>query len=783
MKIHHIILGLLCILYAEISFAQSKLYFAKGQNIGSISILDPQSVLVFESENVSINGELLGQRSQIRFTKKYMVYPSIINSANGPIDIDVYWSLGNSNYDCIIDWGNNTIEQFKLTTINNNIYVSKKDKLKEIRKNNYIKQLQKITKSINDSINKSTDSVQIARYLIYPVTKNYYDNYSELFGENTPQDITYLHNMGYGILKRYENAIESIKNEYKKQDSLRIANIKVALTSKNKNEYDTLEIIKRSNAIIFNTFFPDSTHFLKKLSDTSFLKQCKKLITKFKVLNISKIDSNNFLGLYEVQIRIPDLFELSKNNGWNITVIGLGNDIVYRLKKYSLLSNQEFNALCELTGNLHNLSSNSIKPIVKESSLNLVNNKWIADYKINIQYTNAINSIREIFLNNINILDANKIDFLGEYIKDEKINKYSINIFKDYNTYTKNSFHLTHTRSWLSGEFEKFTLFNSLSKQILNEFFKRLNNHYSKAWSTNLCNVLYKGEIKEEEYIKLRYRDDIRQWEKTYFEELEDNISSGDKVLEFKFPSDTDVVTTYYIRQTVKENDIDKFDKNPKFEIHNNIFYKDGGYNISQYTYGFKIEPVMKDGYPVDYSEIPLNLLKDYYLNYIPIYRYRNITEWLCPTSLFKYIKNGDYVYSNGKPLTSNDNLNINFDTIKRCFTFYIATENIKKGKITYKDTNIWVKPTKVNIKYAITGLPEGLYEESKKFLPVMISYKIWNNIRYNDDFFKKHPELNFICNGNEIIFNNGLSICNCREYNNYNRCKLGFRITSVENN
>ena len=107
------------------SFSQTKMYFSKGNNLSAVSFLESGTVLCFSSDAVSINGNNLEQYENIRFTKKYMVYPSIIKTASGEAYIDVYWSLGNSNYNCIIDWGDNTLEQFELIEIDQKTYQKK----------------------------------------------------------------------------------------------------------------------------------------------------------------------------------------------------------------------------------------------------------------------------------------------------------------------------------------------------------------------------------------------------------------------------------------------------------------------------------------------------------------------------------------------------------------------------------------------------------------------------------------------------------------------------------
>ena len=125
MKKSKIASTILFLLLSLQSFTQTKMYFSKGNNLSAVSFLEAGSVLTFTSDAVSINGNVLEQYENIRFTKKYMVFPSIIKTASGEANIDVYWSLGNSNYNCIIDWGDNTLEQFELIEIDQKTYQKK----------------------------------------------------------------------------------------------------------------------------------------------------------------------------------------------------------------------------------------------------------------------------------------------------------------------------------------------------------------------------------------------------------------------------------------------------------------------------------------------------------------------------------------------------------------------------------------------------------------------------------------------------------------------------------
>ena len=181
------------ILFLFLSFqaiSQTKMYFSKGNNMSAVSFLESGSILAFTSDDVEINGEVLGKSGEIRFTKKYMIYPSIINTSNGQAYIDVYWSLGNSNYDCIIDWGDNTLEQFKLVELDYKAYQKKisakeiedkKEKEKEIlkqkeaekelakRKEKEEYELQLVTKKVSsklDSLMKISEFTKAAELFV-----------------------------------------------------------------------------------------------------------------------------------------------------------------------------------------------------------------------------------------------------------------------------------------------------------------------------------------------------------------------------------------------------------------------------------------------------------------------------------------------------------------------------------------------------------------------------------------------------------------------------------------
>jgi hypothetical protein len=151
---------------------ENQMCFLKGNNISAVSFLESGSILAFTSEDVEINGVVLRKSGAIRFTSKYMIYPSIITTSNGQANVDVYWSLGNSNYDCIIDWGNNVLEQFKLVEIDYKTYQKKKaaKELEEQKeKERKELELQSLTKKVSsklDSLMKISEFTKAAELYI-----------------------------------------------------------------------------------------------------------------------------------------------------------------------------------------------------------------------------------------------------------------------------------------------------------------------------------------------------------------------------------------------------------------------------------------------------------------------------------------------------------------------------------------------------------------------------------------------------------------------------------------
>ena len=151
---------------------ENQMCFLKGNNMSAVSFFESGTILAFTSEDVEINGEVLRKSGAIRFTSKYMIYPSIITTSNGQANIDVYWSLGNSNYDCIIDWGNNVLEQFKLVELDYKTY-QKKKAAKELEdqkeREKKVLELQSLTKKVSsklDSLMKTGEFMKAAELFV-----------------------------------------------------------------------------------------------------------------------------------------------------------------------------------------------------------------------------------------------------------------------------------------------------------------------------------------------------------------------------------------------------------------------------------------------------------------------------------------------------------------------------------------------------------------------------------------------------------------------------------------
>ena len=110
-----------------ICLAQSSIKFKKSKQISVVSFLEMGSILEFYSDKVKLNGTLLEMNGAIRFTTKYMFYPVRIPSETGFVEAEIGWGTKN-DHECIIDWGDHTLEQFEMIEVKAAVPVKRKPK-------------------------------------------------------------------------------------------------------------------------------------------------------------------------------------------------------------------------------------------------------------------------------------------------------------------------------------------------------------------------------------------------------------------------------------------------------------------------------------------------------------------------------------------------------------------------------------------------------------------------------------------------------------------------------
>jgi hypothetical protein len=318
------------------SWAQKHMYFVKGTNMKTVSFIETGSTLRFSSDNVvSINGEILGTRGSMRFTEKYMVFPSIIKSDKGDLDVDIYLSLNSSNYNCIIDWGNNILEQFKLIKVDFTSYNSYTFKQIESKKNKYLNNLSLKLETLEDDLIKTKD-LNEKTFLIKAILNSYNRDYKDIF-QNDPAQIKKLNESLIEITDQIKKQKTEVISQNKKLDSLKIFSVRVVGLSNSDKIVDTFMVINRASSLIFHTLYKDSSILLKKYIDSNFISQFSKKINCIKLLNSVNIDETNYLQICELNVPLLDFISLGQNFGWNLPSSNLSNPTLYRKRKLEFL--------------------------------------------------------------------------------------------------------------------------------------------------------------------------------------------------------------------------------------------------------------------------------------------------------------------------------------------------------------------------------------------------------------------------------------------------------------
>jgi len=97
-------------------YSQTSMKFKKSKQISVVSFIEMGSTLEFSSDYVKLNGVKLEMTGPIRFTTKFMFYPVKVETQSGYMDAEIGWGTRN-DHECMINWGDNTFEQFEMTEI------------------------------------------------------------------------------------------------------------------------------------------------------------------------------------------------------------------------------------------------------------------------------------------------------------------------------------------------------------------------------------------------------------------------------------------------------------------------------------------------------------------------------------------------------------------------------------------------------------------------------------------------------------------------------------------
>ena len=673
-------------------WSQDVSYFVKGVDMesGSVSFLETGSTLGFSSENVIINGEVLGIRGSISFTEGYMVYPSTMNSTNGKLDIDVYWSLGSSNFNCIIDWGNNNLEQFKLNMVNIDSYNKSLLKQNELKKNKYLTDLTFRVAQLNEEISK-TEDLNKKKILINSILNVYNQDYKEIF-QNDPAEIIKLKEW----LNEIDNQLEKLISTQKELDSLRILTVRVVSFSSSNNSIDTFMVLKRAASLVFFALIKDSSKVLNNYLDSNFISVFSKKVNEIRILNSTYLNENNYLQICELNIPVLELFKMGQNMGWKIPSVNLSNETIFKARKYEFLKNQEFNAMCEIVGNLHNLTISCLEAKVKKSALINESNKWKAKYDVDIVFNDKINDIRKIILNNFTYFSLSNLDLIDVYKSDENFEKFALYI-------TPKEGDASDIVVTNRGDRVCFMFTNSLSFDLIQEYFKNLDDFYCKQWTVDILNKTYNGIEPNIPTSSEKYNSPDSRWVINH-KGLKTEFTK--KSITLSFPEKSNVISNYFVNLELSEADIEKYSDSLKFAFKNRITYIEGGFRTILYTYGvlIKYETINVNERVFRYTKPSTDLLPTQLLSVVNEGYRMNIKDgngWYGSANL-GFTRNGEYY----------EICNVIYDTITRGFWSHIGGG--KKGK---KERIVYAKPTKVNIIYSIytTNSPD--------YSKLMISY------------------------------------------------------------
>lgn len=697
---------------------QTRMNFVKGEELNTISFIEKGSLFTFTSDDVWLNNNLLNKRGAIRFTKKYMVYPCTLKTSDAEMEIDVYLSLGNSNYDCIIDWGGNVLEKFQLIEIDIDDYN------KNVEKENQKKKSQILSKLREIQYFSEIDTLEISKLNsrkieLSKLLNSYFTNYKHLFVSD-PTEISQiskeLNRISAGIEK-----INSVERERKKLlDSMRIFSMRVVLTH-NTEKIDTIEVIKRGVAVLLNVLLPDSLSRINDKLDSIYLIQCKNVVNEIAILKTVEIYEGQFLSICQLDFPISSIFALPHKNGLIYSSKNIKSDFIYQQRKLELYQVQELNAICEIIGYVRNAMKFSISYENLKSTLKKGEVDWNAKYDFDIVYNSNFDYLKDHLKN-----------FVG-YFNYEKFEKHS-----KLNNSSKYKLILDNGK-------DTITFLNRQSISLLKGFAYDLDEKYPSNWQFKFVNNSYfygifpcfgeclnetneyskysKGNVtlwKNNQYNKVQYFPFLGNVFDTHVTDFSRIwIEEKDDVFKFNLPQSLQTIRKYFLSLSFEDEFLENYTEAPEIQFFNRMEYANGGFERKIYSYGQFLKSNVEQVYSFDrnypFYSMP-SALRNYYST--------AINPSIFFVGNFKY---ENYYGCNEAYTVFVPPLDPFFDTASRQFIF--LSGGGKNGK---KPFSVYLKPTAFNIQVAPITLfwNTSSSEVMSATYPkknTLISYKNWD--------------------------------------------------------
>ena len=693
---------------------QTRMNFVKGEELNTISFVEKGSLFTFTSDDVWLNNNLLNKRGPIRFTKKYMVYPCTIKTSDTEMEIDVYLSLGNYNYDCIIDWGGNVLENFKLIEIDLDKYNENIEKDNENKKNQFLTKLKEI-QNFSEIDTADLSKLNLRQIELSKLLKSYITNYKHLFVSD-PTEISQiskeLNRISAGIEK-----INSVERERKKLlDSMRIFSMRVVLPH-NTEKIDTIEVIKRGVAVLLNVLLPDSLSRINDKLDSIYLIQCKNVVNEIAILKTVEIYEGQFLSICQLDFPISSIFALPHKNGLIYSSKNMKSDFIYQQRKLELYQVQELNAICEIIGYVRNAMKFSISYKNLKSTLKKGEVEWNAKYDFDIVYNSNFDNLKDHLKN-----------FVG-YFNYEKFEKNSkLNNLSKYKLILDNG---TDTITFLNRQ--SISLFKEFAYDLVEKYpsnwkFQFVNNSYyyglfpcfGKTYDATGENRYNRGNNnlgmrnQYNKYVDFPFLGNVL--EVSYFGNLWKDIDND--VFRFNLPQSLETIRKYFLSINFEDKFLENYTEKPEIQFFNRMEYANGGFERKIYSYGQFLKGNVEQVYSFD---------RDYPFYSMPS-SLRNYYSTAINPSIF-FVGNFKYNYHECHEAYTVfvPPLDPFFDTASRQFIF--LSGGGKNGK---KPFSVYLKPTAFNIQVAPITLfwNTSSSEVMRATYPkknTLISYKNWD--------------------------------------------------------